>query len=72
MHIVVDATALRDARLAWQSAMFARYAFHSPNDMPEQPGSKKRPEGVNSQADVAYVKAWMKAMHNQSRGRNGR
>ena len=38
MAIVMEASALRDARLAWQNAQYAKFAYHQPNDMPEQPG----------------------------------
>lgn len=66
----MEAASLRDARLAWQFAAYGRFAFHSPNDMPERP-EIRRAANVNRQADVAYAKAWMKAMHNTSRGKNG-
>jgi len=68
--VVIDAATLRDARLAWQSAQYVRFAYHRPNDMPEQPGTGP-PEGTQSEADAAYVRAWMKAMHSASRGNNG-
>jgi len=67
----MEAASLRDARLAWQAAAYMRFAYHSPNDMPEKPGTQK-PEGVQSKADLAYARAWMKAMHNRSRGQHGR
>lgn len=67
----MEAASLRDARLAWQAANYIRFAYHQPNDMPERPGNERR-EGVNRPADLAYARAWMKAMHNNSRGKNGR
>ena len=51
---------LRDARLAWQAAQYHRFAVHQPNDMPDQPGFEQV-EGVNREADVVAVRAWMKA-----------
>lgn len=51
----------RDARLAWLSAQYARYAFHDPNDMPEDPGVSESGSARGGEADRAYVRAWMKA-----------
>lgn len=68
--IITEAASLRDARLAWQQAQYSRFAFHSPNKMPECPtGQAHQP---NDEADAIYVRAWMKAMHNSSRVKNGR
>ncbi len=36
--MVIEASGLRDARLAWQNAQYVRFAYHQPNDMPEMPG----------------------------------
>lgn len=69
--LVLDASALRDARVAWQAAQYTRFAYHSPNDMPDRPSFKSQVE-KQSQADTAYVRAWMKAMHNSSRKAHGR
>lgn len=69
--LVLDASALRDARLAWQAAQYTRFAYHSPNDMPERPSFRARIE-TQSEADLVSVKAWMKAMHNQTRKQDGR
>lgn len=41
MHIIVEAGSLRDARIAWQAAQYARFAYHQPNDMPPDPGGDK-------------------------------
>lgn len=60
MQIIIDASSRRDARMAWLSAQYARFAYHEPNNMPDDPG-EIREEGVNRQADVAYVRAWFKA-----------
>lgn len=69
--IISEASGLRDARLAWQAARYMAYAYHQPNDMPECPGTQPEP-GTQSQADAAYVRAWMRAAHNASRNQNGR
>ena len=65
--IILQASALRDANLAWQASQYHRFAVHSPNEMPEQPGFE-RVEGVNREADVVEVKAWMRAMSRTGNG----
>jgi hypothetical protein len=70
IDIINEASTLRDARLAWQQAQYARFAFHSPNKMPECPSGQAQQS--NDEADAVYVRAWMKAMHNSSRTKNGR
>jgi len=70
MTVVIENAQLRDARLAWQSAHYMRFAYHSPNDMPGQPGSAPKTK-AQSEADLIYVRAWMKAAHNAARGTNG-
>jgi len=39
-HIITKAAALRDARLAWQSAHYHKFAVHAPNDMPDEPSGR--------------------------------
>lgn len=65
--IITEAAVLRDARLAWQAAQYMRFAYHKPNDMPEEPGLPKAAPNQQSEADNAYVRAWMRAMHDRSR-----
>ncbi|WP_158963908.1 hypothetical protein [Chachezhania sediminis] len=60
-QIILEASALRDARIAWQAATYHRFAVHQPNDMPDQPGFE-REEGVNREADVVEARAWMRAV----------
>lgn len=38
MAMVIEASGLRDARVSWQNAQYAKFAYHQPNDMPEMPG----------------------------------
>ncbi|MGK7663380.1 hypothetical protein [Marinovum algicola] len=52
----------RDARLAWLNAQYTRYAYHDPNDMPDDPGVAEAGSARGGEADRAYVRAWMKAM----------
>jgi len=58
--IILQGAHLRNAQAAWQVAQFTRYSFHAPNKMPECP-EMPRPKGVNRQADVVAVKAWMRS-----------
>lgn len=67
---MIEAASLRDAQAAWDAAQYVAYAFHQPNKMPERPSTAVK-GNTSSEADRAYARAWMKAMHNQSRGRHG-
>jgi hypothetical protein len=66
--VVLDAAAMRDARLAWQAAKYARFAYHQPNDMPDDPALPSKPEPEHTKADEVYVRAWMRAMAGDQNG----
>lgn len=65
-QVIIEAAALRDARLAWQAAQYHRFAVHQPNDMPEKPGFERR-EGENREADLIEARAWMRAVSRKAR-----
>lgn len=62
MAVIAQASARRDAQQAWLAAQYARFAYHQPNEMPDDPGERRPAEPRHTQADVVYVKAWMRAM----------
>lgn len=35
--VIVTASAKREARQAWLTAQYTRFAYHQPNDMPDDP-----------------------------------
>jgi hypothetical protein len=43
--LISEAATKRDARLAWQQAQYARFAYHQPNKMPPDPAVDKPNEG---------------------------
>lgn len=64
-QIIVEAASLRDARLAWLTAQYNRFAVHQPNDMPDQP-KLARPKGVSREADLVEARAWMRSVSRRS------
>ena len=60
MQLIFAGGQRRDQRLAWLAARWNAHAFHQPSEMPDDPGAPER--SVSTEADVAYARAWMKAM----------
>jgi len=66
--VIVQAAGRRDAQQAWLAAMYTRYAYHQPNEMPEDPAGPPPKRETHTAADEAYVRAWMRAMSGESHG----
>lgn len=65
--LVCEGASLRDATQAWLVASYSKFAFHEPQNMPERP-SEVREEGVNTEKELAEVKAWMRYVAGKSNG----
>jgi hypothetical protein len=64
--VVCEAAGRRDARAAWMSAQYGAFAFHSPNEMPGDPGAPPRVKG--GRADRDYVRAFFKTLARKPHG----
>lgn len=40
--MITESAMKRDARVAWQAAQYARFAYHQPNKMPEDPADNRQ------------------------------
>lgn len=68
-EITTKAALRRDGRQAWLAAVYMKFAFHSPNDMPDDPAVDEAPQ-INSAGDRAYVRGWMMATAERSKNGN--
>jgi len=69
LPIILRAAEVRDARLAWQSAQYARFAYHQPNDMPEMPG---KPPPTKGELELQEIRRKVELKIIAERVKNGR
>lgn len=62
--LILEASALRDADQARLSAVFIAYAFHDHKNIPDV----EEPSAKGGKSDVAYVRAWMRAVSGEVNG----
>lgn len=68
MYLIIDAATRRDTALIRQQAVFNSFAYHKPNEIPDPQEKKRVRQEVSTEAEVAEVRAWMKAMAGASNG----
>lgn len=57
--LALEGAAQKEAHAAWVAGHFARFAYHQPNDYPEEPGSNRRAPETSSPAEIVEAKAIM-------------
>lgn len=66
---------MRDARMAWLQAQYTRYAYHSPNDMPDDPAGTVSAGPVNPEvaAEIDAIRRRVKLARDTAKagGANG-
>jgi hypothetical protein len=74
IDLVLEASAVRDARVAWQAAQYMRFAHHDPNNMPPMPSIESARSKIDPRVaeEMRRIRDRAKILADARRAKHGR